>query len=196
MILWINGAFGAGKTTAAFELHRRIPGSFVYDPENAGYWIRQNAPPSFSKGDFQDFPLWRLANYEMLKLLAGGHEGVIIAPMTLVCRQYYDEIVTRLIDDGVDVRHFILYASKPVIQERLKIRSFGKPDNFALNSIDRCVRAFDNIITETKIMTDGKGVDDVVREIAEKSNLELAPDTRSPVKKAVDMCATLIKHIR
>ncbi len=27
MIIRINGAFGAGKTTAAFELHRRLPDS-------------------------------------------------------------------------------------------------------------------------------------------------------------------------
>ncbi|MBQ9717880.1 MAG: tunicamycin resistance protein, partial [Clostridia bacterium] len=38
MILWINGTFGSGKTQTAAELHRRIPDSFVYDPENVGYW--------------------------------------------------------------------------------------------------------------------------------------------------------------
>ncbi len=44
MIIWINGAFGSGKTQTAYELHRRLDGSYVYDPENAGYFIRKNLP--------------------------------------------------------------------------------------------------------------------------------------------------------
>ena len=37
MIVWINGAFGAGKTLTAGEIHRRLPDSVVYDPEDVGY---------------------------------------------------------------------------------------------------------------------------------------------------------------
>lgn len=68
MIIWINGAFGSGKTTTAYELHRRLDNSFVYDPENVGYFIRKNSPESFSKGDFQDIELWRKMNYELISL--------------------------------------------------------------------------------------------------------------------------------
>jgi uridine kinase len=31
VIIWINGGFGAGKTTLAEELHRRLPDAVVYD---------------------------------------------------------------------------------------------------------------------------------------------------------------------
>ena len=41
MVVWLNGAFGAGKTTCAFELNRRLADSYVFDPENAGYYIRK-----------------------------------------------------------------------------------------------------------------------------------------------------------
>ena len=41
MIIWINGAFGSGKTQTAFELHRRIPNLYVYDPENIGSFIKK-----------------------------------------------------------------------------------------------------------------------------------------------------------
>ncbi|HBD65376.1 MAG TPA: tunicamycin resistance protein, partial [Clostridiales bacterium] len=44
MIIWINGAFGSGKTQTANELHRRIKNSYVYDPENIGFFIRDNIP--------------------------------------------------------------------------------------------------------------------------------------------------------
>ena len=57
MIIWLNGAFGAGKTQTAYELHRRLPGSYVYNPENAGFFIRDNLPPGLERDDFQDFPL-------------------------------------------------------------------------------------------------------------------------------------------
>ena len=57
MIIWLNGAFGAGKTQTAYELRRRLPGSYVYDPENAGFFIRDNLPPGLGLDDFQDFPM-------------------------------------------------------------------------------------------------------------------------------------------
>lgn len=53
MIIWINGAFGAGKTQTAYELHKRAEHSFVYDPENVGYFIRKNTPRSTHTSDFQ-----------------------------------------------------------------------------------------------------------------------------------------------
>ena len=47
MIIWLNGAFGAGKTQTAYELHRRLPGSYVYDPENAGFFMRASGVSTY-----------------------------------------------------------------------------------------------------------------------------------------------------
>jgi hypothetical protein len=44
MIIWIICAFGSGKTQTAFELNRRLENSYVYDPENIGYFFRRNMP--------------------------------------------------------------------------------------------------------------------------------------------------------
>jgi hypothetical protein len=44
MLLWINGPFGGGKTQTAFELHRRLPGSVVCDPELAGFGLHRMMP--------------------------------------------------------------------------------------------------------------------------------------------------------
>ncbi|GAA5154031.1 hypothetical protein GCM10023321_25230 [Pseudonocardia eucalypti] len=41
MLMWINGPFGGGKTQTACELHRRLPGSLVCDPEEVGYGLRR-----------------------------------------------------------------------------------------------------------------------------------------------------------
>ncbi|AOO60311.1 hypothetical protein [Bacillus velezensis] len=48
MIIWINGAFGSGKTQTAFELHRRLKPSYVYDPEKMGFAMRSMIPPDIA----------------------------------------------------------------------------------------------------------------------------------------------------
>ena len=35
MILWVNGAYGIGKTSVCNELQNRLPVSHLFDP---GYW--------------------------------------------------------------------------------------------------------------------------------------------------------------
>jgi deoxyadenosine/deoxycytidine kinase len=194
-IIWINGAFGSGKTTCAYELHRRTPGSFVYDPENIGYWIRKNYPPPLLQKDFQDHPQWRDFNYEMLNRLAAEFDGVIIVPMTLINRQYYNEIIQKLIDGGASVRHFILSASRETLLKRLNKR-LRRGDTWAKAKIDRCLAAFENDITETKIETDNRPVDEIVTEMAALCGLELAPDKRGKLRKSVDRYIILAKHIR
>ena len=56
VIIWLNGAFGAGKTTLAEELRRRIPEAVVYNPEDVGLMLWEWMPPN---EDFQDLPSWR-----------------------------------------------------------------------------------------------------------------------------------------
>lgn len=180
-LVWINGAFGSGKTSAAFELNRRLPDSFVYDPESVGYFMRRNTPTEFSKGDFQAIPLWREMNYKLISLITSQYFGTLIIPMTLVNLTYYDEIVGRLKADGLDVRHFILYASKDEILHRLRFRIsriFGG-DTFAVRSVDRCINAFDNLITEEKIDTEHMSVDEVVNEIAQRCGFPLPPGKKT-----------------
>ena len=129
MIVWLNGAFGAGKASCAHELHRRIPGSFVYDPENIGYFLRRNTPKSMHAADFQDDPLWRAFNCRILRDLSQRYSGTIIVPMTLVRRAYFDEIITRLRTEGADIRHYILWASPETLTRRLSRRREGRRAN-------------------------------------------------------------------
>ena len=56
VIIWINGGFGAGKTTLAEELHQRFPDAVVYDPEDVGLMLWKWMRPD---GDFQHLPSWR-----------------------------------------------------------------------------------------------------------------------------------------
>ena len=95
MLVWINGAFGAGKTQTAFELHRRVPRSHVADPELIGFAIHKMLPAS-ARRDFQDRPQWRAAVIATLADAAAAHDGPVIVPMTLVNPDYFDEIMAGL----------------------------------------------------------------------------------------------------
>lgn len=195
MIIWINGAFGSGKTSVAYELHRRLPDSFVYDPEEIGFFLRENLPESLSgRGDFQDIPLWRSLNLETLSHIAENFPGTVIVPMTVTNRQYWDELVGEL-SKKFELRHFILYAGRETLLKRLSSRAEGQK-SWAARQIDRCLEAFDREITATKIYADDIDIDEVVREIAGLSDIILPPDERSGIRKFLDRQLVRINHIR
>ena len=200
MIIWLNGAFGAGKTTVACELECRLTGAYLYDPENIGYFLRKNTPHQCHTLDFQDTPLWRSFNYEALKMIAGNYPGTIIVPMTLVNRTYYEEIIGKLQVDGIEVKHFILYASRETILKRLRMRNLGlsilQRESFAVNAIPRCLDFFDQQVTEVKLQTDKMSVDEVVEAVAAQSGLILRPDSRSKVQNIFYRLGILLDHIR
>ncbi len=161
MIIWLNGSFGSGKTTAALKLHERLEGSYIYDPENVGYFLWQNEPEEIKiKEDFQMEPLWRRFNYLMLKNICENYTGVVIVPMTLVNADYYDEIIGALRSDGIKVKHFVLYATKDTILKRLALRGDGA-DSWPAMQAERCIAAYDSGHFEGIINTDDKTTDEI-----------------------------------
>ncbi len=195
MIVWVNGAFGSGKTTCAYELKRRLPEAFVFDPENVGFFLRRNMPKVLHKDDFQDHEQWRQGTYEMLYYLSAHYSGVVIVPMTVVNRSYYDAIIGKLCEGGVEVHHFILYASPETLRKRLCKRLELK-ETWAKQQIERCVYAFDHSITEDKIVTDTLSIDDIVETVAYRAGLTLSTDRRTQFKKLLDRLGVSIRHMR
>ncbi|MDE7261082.1 MAG: ATP-binding protein [Oscillospiraceae bacterium] len=198
MILWLNGAFGAGKTTVAYELHRRLERSFVYDPENVGYFLRKNTPQACHTHDFQDMPLWRGFNYQILKEIHKAYDGTIIVPMTLVDPAYYGEIIQRLVDEGVPVVHVVLCASRETILKRLKRRSFGRlsQEAFAVEAIGRCLDYFNRHASGIRLETDRMTVEEIVSRVGQESGLTLLPEKRSRLARKAARLKTAIEHIR
>jgi predicted kinase len=146
VIIWINGGFGAGKTTLAEELHRRFPDAVVYDPEDVGLmlwkWMRPN-------GDFQHLPSWRELVVATALSLRRHHADTLIVPMSLIRDAYRAEILGGLADAGEDVLHVFLEADAGVLRERLNAR-VTHPDNpewdqaaheFGMTSVDEMVAA-------------------------------------------------------
>ncbi|WP_068620276.1 AAA family ATPase [Paenibacillus tuaregi] len=195
MIIWLNGAFGAGKTQTAYELHRRIPRSFVFDPENAGYYIRTNIPQEMARPDFQEHPVWRGINYEMLTYIASGYDGTLIVPMTVTDPGYWDELVGRLKRSGLDVHHFTLTVSREVLLKRLRSRFEGQ-GSWAAQQIDRCVKSLADETFACHLNTDNLTIAEAAERIAAHLHIELEPDSRGGLKKTMDRITTQLKHIR
>jgi hypothetical protein len=93
VIIWINGGFGAGKTTLAGELGRRLPEAVVYDPEDVGLMLWKWMPPN---GDFQHLPSWRELVVATALSLRRHHADTLIVPMSLIRAAYRDEILGSL----------------------------------------------------------------------------------------------------
>ncbi len=146
VIIWINGGFGAGKTTLADELSRRLPDAVVYDPEDVGLMLWKWMPPN---GDFQHLPSWRELVVATALSLRKHHAETLIVPMSLIRDAYRTEILGGLADAGEEVLHVFLEADAGVLRQRLNGR-VTNPDNpewdqaareFGMTGVDEMVSA-------------------------------------------------------
>jgi 8-oxo-dGTP pyrophosphatase MutT (NUDIX family) len=125
VIVWLNGAFGVGKTTTVRELQRLIPGSHVFDPEDVGALLRDRLlPPEPLDGltDYQDLVAWRrLVPDTLAALHAQLGDGVpLLVPMALHRQEYRDEIFGTLASRCIDVHHVVLHADETVLRKRIE----------------------------------------------------------------------------
>lgn len=172
MIIWINGAFGSGKTQAAFELVRRQPALTLADPEEPGFGLHRMLPPDL-RGDFQDFPAWRDAVRQALSLIDDAQRDVI-APMTLI--EHHDEVIGKLREDGHEVRHVILDASRETLCQRLQRRGsalLGRRETWAIAQIDRCIAGLNSLPDATHIDTDNLTLDETAEAVAAAAGIQL-----------------------
>ena len=201
MLIWINGAFGAGKTHTAHELHRRIPGSHVADPELIGFAMHKMLPAA-ARDDFQDLPGWRAAVVATLRAAEQAADGPVIVPMTIVRADYFDEIVGALRTE-TDLRHITLVASPATLQARLGTRLealgsrvFGGDGTWAMRQIDRCVTALADPLFATHVPTDDRPLDEVVEAVAAEAGLALSRPRLSPLRFQLRRLAVATRHIR
>ncbi|MFG2136525.1 NUDIX domain-containing protein [Streptomyces sp. NPDC048650] len=125
MIVWLNGTFGAGKTTAAQELLDLLPGSTLYDPELLGSGLRLMLPAKrFEEiDDYQDLPAWRRMVVDTAAALLTEVPGPLVTPMTLLRQEYRDEIFGSLAARRIPVRHVLLHAEETILRERIAQRT-------------------------------------------------------------------------
>ncbi|MET9293459.1 NUDIX domain-containing protein [Streptomyces sp. NPDC003077] len=142
MIVWLNGAFGAGKSTAARQLLDLLPGSTLYDPALLGHGLRYMLPARRLEEveDYQELPSWRRLVVDAAVALLTEVPGPLVAPMTLLRQEYRDEIFGGLAARRVPVRHVVLHAEETILRERItrRGRRVGDPADGAATR-DRCL---------------------------------------------------------
>ncbi|MDI3404673.1 AAA family ATPase [Streptomyces cavernicola] len=126
MIVWINGAFGSGKTTLVGHLRRRLPGALVFDPEDVGQVLSRIV--DVPTGDFQDLPLWRRQVAELALGLVAEYERPLLVPMTLVDPGYTAEIFGAFDRAGVALHHFFLRVPPAELERRIEQRTVAPGD--------------------------------------------------------------------
>ncbi|MFG1957314.1 ATP-binding protein [Nonomuraea sp. NPDC049028] len=119
MIIWLNGTFGAGKTSTANDLISLIPEARYFDPEQVGYLL-QTVSDLPSLGDFQHWRPWRGLVVETAAQLLDYVGGVLVMPQTVLVERYWQEIHTGLQRASIPVHHFVLHADEGTLTRRIE----------------------------------------------------------------------------
>ncbi|MCI0386028.1 NUDIX hydrolase [Streptomyces sp. CNQ085] len=120
MIVWLNGAFGAGKTAAARELVELLPDSNLFDPGLIGAGLRALLPRKRldEVPDCQGLPAWRRLVVDTAAAVHGEVGGTLVVPMTLLRQEYRDEVFGGLAARRIPVRHVFLEVGETIRRER------------------------------------------------------------------------------
>jgi shikimate kinase len=118
MIIWLNGAFGVGKTTTARTLATMMPDSRLFDAEMVGYLLREILT-DYKFADFQQLPPWRtlvpVVTSEITRF-TGQH---LLATQTVLNETYWDELQQGFSQHSLDVFHVVLHASPEALAQRI-----------------------------------------------------------------------------
>lgn len=130
VILWLNGTYGAGKTTTAALVQRLIPDSRVFDAEKVGEALMDIKPALPSTDNFQHWPPWRPLVVESAYRILDYTGGTLIMPMTVLVEQYWREISSGLAEHGIPIRHFVLHADYETLRKRIAGDTVMGPSTF------------------------------------------------------------------
>jgi predicted kinase len=166
MIVMINGAYGAGKTTVASRLVASIPNSMLFDPEEVGFMLRRIVPEEIRQREektdnFQDLELWKVLTVKVAGLLKMTYGKHLIVPMTIIHKEYFSYMFNGFKELDEQTCHFCLIANQETLCERLRRRGEAE-GNWCYRQIPTCVEAYQDTCFEEKIMTDGVPVEEIV----------------------------------
>jgi len=119
VIIWLNGTFGAGKTTAARHLAGRLANARHFDPELVGYLLMKALGDHEFK-DFQDLPPWRELVPVFTEKIAGFTGQHLIAVQTVLREDYWRELIQGFKRTPLDIFHVLLHVDSDVLAERIK----------------------------------------------------------------------------
>jgi hypothetical protein len=167
MIVFINGAFGVGKTTVAKLIRMQRPDCRIFDPEVIGAQLKNDSSHTDALDhDFQDLPEWRTLVIQAVKEAHAAGSGPLLIPMTVWRSEYLGELSRgfSMIDRDV------LLLRLTACEDTLRTRILGPPEDegphaWCLSHLEVCLRAFANPLFGQEVATDNQTPTDVARVI-------------------------------
>ncbi len=161
VIIWVNGTFGAGKTTISHLVADRSPGLRLFDPESVGYMLRPNLT-DYPVRDFRDWESWRVLTPIVADEVARFSGQSLVAPQTVLEEAYWDELVHGLSQRGHDVLHVLLDADEDSLRARIEadielaVASQGRLDHLSryANARGWMSRRADLVVDTTELTPD------------------------------------------
>lgn len=118
VIIWLNGTFGAGKTTTGSLVAAHDPRLRLFDPEWVGYMLRNNlADHDFT--DFQQLTSWRRLTPLVADELIRVTNQHLVAVQTVLDEDYWRELMSGLTALGHEVLHVVIEADQQVMRQRI-----------------------------------------------------------------------------
>jgi AAA domain len=119
VIIWLNGTFGAGKTTTGRRLAGRLANARPFDPEEVGYLLMRTLEDHEFR-DFQDLAPWRElvpVFTESIARITGQH---LVAVQTVLREDYWEELTAGFERTSLDIFHVLLHVDSDVLAERIE----------------------------------------------------------------------------
>ncbi|MGM7775412.1 AAA family ATPase [Arthrobacter sp. KNU-44] len=175
MMIWINGTFGVGKTTAGKALVEAQPALRLFDPEAVGYMLMHSLKDQ-AFGDFQDLPAWR-ALVPATALEICRHTGQhLVAVQTVLRQDYWAELQASFNELDDQVIHVVLDADEATLRSRIEndqVELSGR--QWRLDHLERYAAARTWMIKDADLVIDTSrlSAEDVASRIADAVTAEL-----------------------
>lgn len=118
MIVWLNGNFGAGKTTTARLLKDALPAR-IFDSEHIGFLLRPIIGDVPCK-DFKEWAPWRGLTIETARQVLEFVGGTLVIPQSVLQHEYWTELTEGFAKADIPVRAFTLHADRAVFEQRVE----------------------------------------------------------------------------
>lgn len=118
MIVWLNGAFGVGKTTTSGMLVAGDERLRHFDPEWVGYLLANNLA-DHPVSDFQHYPSWRRLVPVVADEIMRFTGQDLVAAQSVLVEDYWREMTQGLAELGHEVFHVVLDADAATLHTRI-----------------------------------------------------------------------------
>jgi predicted kinase len=139
MIVFINGAFGIGKTTLAKGLVKAMPEAVLFDPELVGFMLREIVGKRDPREDFQEYPMWADLVVETARSLRSAYPHPLILPQCVWMPSVRERLEHGLAEVDPDLHLFCLLTEAPVVHRRL-LRRGAVPGGWEWSRTERCTQ--------------------------------------------------------